>query len=56
MQTEEIASEETVESTADEVRKLLGIEAERARRELVILPGPVGLLRVGEARRRAGVE
>ena len=42
MQTEEIASEETVELTADEARELLGIEAERARRELVILPGPVG--------------
>ena len=56
VQTEEIASEETVESTADEARELLGIEAERAGRELVILPGPVGRLRVGEAHRGAGVE
>jgi len=56
VQTEEIASEETVESTADEARELDGIETERADRELVILPGPVGRLRAGETHRRAGVE
>ena len=50
-QAEEIASEEAVEWAADEARELLGIEAERARRELVILSGPAGRLRVGEAHR-----